>query len=261
MMAVFKTPFHNINPYSMHFIPKAFLTVISFLSIASLLSAQGCTLPFEQAGTNLTNNSRTLLSFTSDVDRVIFDIDANRYTRSQASLAVYVNGNLVKGVAIKKGSFDTYFALRNLQGKHIEVKGHKTSATDRRFVRIAAKKQVTWLTKHADVVKQGETTLRIPASGKKAMASFGACNGNAKLNIRVTNNNTANMVVRVREGGSGGSVIKTYTLGGSVKNFTRIINSDKDLYIEFTNTNPNLRKDIRASVRYTTSSGFSLSNN
>ena len=245
----------------MHFIPKAFLTIIFVLSIASVLSAQGCTLPFEEAGTNLTNSSRTLLSFTSDVDRVIFDIDAKRYTRSQASLSVYIDGTLVKGVAINRGPFDTYFALRNLEGKHVEIKGHKTSATDRRFVRVAAKKPTSWLTKYGSAVKESETPLRIPAGGSKAMASFAACNGNAKLNIRVTNNNTANLVVRVREGGSGGSVIKTYTLGGRAKNFTQIINSDKDLYIEFTNTNPNLRKDIRASVRYTTSSGFSLSNN
>lgn len=67
--------------------------------------------------------------------------------------------------------------------------------------------------------------------------------------------------MRVREGGSSGAVINTYTLGGNARNFTRIINSDKNLYIEFTNTNANVRKDIRVSVRYTTSSGFSLSTN
>jgi len=237
----------------MKLITKLSLLSIGILFFMESLAAQGCNLPFKYASKELTQREQTLLSFVADANRLIFDIDSYRYTNTVASLSVYVDGNMVKGVAIKKGRSDTYFALNNLDGKHIEIKGHKASPTNRRDVKIYVKKVISTFNKNGRVASQGDFTTRIPPSGKRGFPAFAACNGKAKLLVSVTNSNLANMVVRVRQSSNSGNILQTFTLGGTTKSFIRYIESDKDLYIEITNTNPSMRKDIRASVRYTNS--------
>jgi len=232
---------------------KLTLLVISMLFVVESVLAQGCNLTVKAATKELTRTQKSLLSFVADADRMIFDIDAHQHTNTVATLSVFVDGRMVKGVAVKKGKFDAYFALNNLNGKHVEIKGHKASPTNKRKVSIQVKKFISIFNKVYSVATQKAFTTRIPPSDSRSFTSFGACNGKAKLTVSVTNNNLANMVVRVREGSSGGRLLNTFTLGGSTKSFIKYINSDKNLHITFTNTNPAMRKEIRASVKYTNS--------
>jgi hypothetical protein len=242
----------------MKFILKLTLVSLAMCLLAKALPAQTCSLPVKYASQELTQTERSLLSFVADANRLVFDIDAVRYTNTTATLSVFVNGTLVKGVAVKKGNFNTYFALDNLNGKHVEIKGHKASSIDKREIKIFVKKPVTIFNKIGQIATEKAFEGRIPPSQSTAFIAFGACNGKARLEISVTNNNTSNMVVRVKENGNGGPLLNTFTLGGPIKNFVKYIDSDKPLYIEITNTNPSIRKDIQAVVRYTNSSTPSL---
>lgn len=236
----------------MRFTLKTAFTTFGLILLFNTLTAQGCLLPVIQVTKNLTQNQQTLLSFVADTDRIIFDIDAKRHTNSAANLSVFVNGVLVKEVAINNGSFDTYFALNNLDGKRVEIKGNKASPVNKREVVIIVKKPVTIFNIYGAIAKQEDYTLRIPADDQKTFRSFGACNGKVKLQISVTNNNTANMIVNVKESHTG-RLLKTYSLNGPAKNFIKYINSDKDLTIEIRNTHQTMRKDVKVSVRYTDS--------
>jgi len=245
----------------MNLIPKLTLTLMCMFFMVGSLISQGCNLPVKSATRDLTRTSRTLLSFVADADRMIFDIDAYRYTKSLATLSVFVDGVMVRGIAVKKGRFDTYFALNNLNDKLVEIKGHKASSTNKRQVKIVVKKVISIFNKYGSTATQAEFVSNIPRSGSRGFAAFPSCNGKAKLMISVTNSNNANLVVRVRQGSNNANVLQTFTLGGTARNFIRYIDSDEPLYIELNNTNPSMAKGIRASVRYTTRSAPTMNVN
>lgn len=242
---------------------KSSLFVLFCFLLQSPLSAQGCYMPYKSATKDLTTSQQTLMSFVADADRIIFDIDAYRYTNSVATLMIFADGALKRTIAVRKGSFNTYFALTGLNGQYVEIKGHKGSPTNRRQVKITLKKTVTLFNRdgYRSLVSLREYTRNIPPLETVSFGSLGTCNGKARLSISFTGNNMANMVVRVRENGRQGRILHTYTLGGSTRNFVRYINSSENLHIEITNTNAHMRKNIRASVRYTNSSGILSVNN
>ena len=212
--------------------------------------AQTCHVPIHKTTRDLGRSETLILSYTAannaSEDRLVFRVKADIFTKSVATLNIYVDGVLSKTQAIRKGAFRTTFALRGLSGKLIEVKGMRASRVDRRRVEVTINKASNHLLlNNLGYLNEGNLSFNIPRGDRRVFVGYPSCTGRQRFSVSITNSNNAPAIIRVREGGT----VRTFRINGSTRNITAIVASQERLIYEIENTNQSMGMRVSVSVR------------